>query len=119
MTKLDGSTTGTKSFTGEICKQLFNCEELPVVYYDPIECEVINYDSSLLSSDQKYMLEIYNAVSSSFCSESLKERDPGNILHSRWLTTANRLLRLYISTLQVSENFHLIVMFIIKVHIPM
>ena len=45
-------------------------------------------------------------------------KSPGKISHSRWLTTANRVLRLYASTSEPSESLILIVDFIVKVYIP-
>ena len=117
--KLDGPTTGPKGFTGSICRQLSKCEELPLIDFEPVECEDIDCDPSILSTDQKYLLEACRAVSTGECGESLQHRDPGNISHSRWLTTANRLLRLYMSTETPSDNFLLIVQFIMKVYIPM
>lgn len=39
--------------------------------------------------------------------------------HSRWLTTANRILRLYISTENPSENMTSIVEYIMQVYAPM
>ena len=116
--KLDGPTTGPKGFTGSICKRLSKCEELPLTSFQPVESENIDCDVEKLSTDQKYLLEVYRAVSSGECSESLQHRYPGNISHSRWLTTANRILRLYMSTENPSENFQLIVKFIMSVYIP-
>lgn len=38
--------------------------------------------------------------------------------HSRWLTSANRILRLYVSTLNPSENLQLLVNYVVKVYAP-
>ena len=38
--------------------------------------------------------------------------------HSRWLTTANHILRLYISTVEPSQTLKIIVKYIMKVHAP-
>ncbi|CAH0397212.1 unnamed protein product [Chilo suppressalis] len=53
---------------------------------------------SSLSTDQEYLYQIYQAVSSGSCSQVLSNRNPGKMVHSRWLTTANRILRLYVTT---------------------
>ena len=53
------------------------------------------------------------------CSADLATRDPGPINHSRWLTTANRVLRLYIATERPSDGLQCIVQFIMKVYAPM
>ena len=39
--------------------------------------------------------------------------------HSRWLTTANRLLRLYISSSQPSQSLVTLVEYIVKVYAPL
>jgi len=57
-----------------------------------------------------------------FCTEtvdeSLSDCDLGNISHSHWLTTANRFLRLYISTDDPSYELVTIVEYIIKFYVP-
>lgn len=50
---------------------------------------------------------------------SLATRNPGKLSHARWLTTANRILRLYVSTTNPSANLIEIATFIIKVYAPM
>ena len=71
-----------------------------------------------LSPDWKYLLMIYGAVSSGKCNHNLAKNCPGKISHARWLTTANRILRLYISTEDPSNNLLLIVDYIMKVYVP-
>ena len=48
--------------------------------------------------------QIYNALISGFYSNDLSNRDLGKINHARWLTTANRLNRLYVSTEEPSNE---------------
>lgn len=43
-------------------------------------------------------------------------RQPGKMVHSRWLATANRILRLYVSTAEPDESLVILVHFIIKVY---
>ena len=62
-----------------------------------------------LSSDQKYLLEMYQAVSSGLCQPTLASLKPGKMTHSRWLSTALRALKLYVSTEKPSCNFKLVV----------
>ena len=71
---------------------LENCEKPSVVSFDPIEVELPNIDPKGLSTDQKYLFDICNGISRGNISISLSLRDPGKISHSRWLTTANRIL---------------------------
>ena len=115
---LDGETTGPKSFIGPIDSQLKNCEKLPVVKFQSIYCELPDIDRKILSKDQQYLLDISSAIKSGSCTVDLAIREPGPISHSRWLTTANRVLRLYISVESPSEEHHILVGFILKSYMP-
>ena len=57
-----------------------------------------------LSNNQKYLYDISTAVGLCQVSESLTARQPRRILHSRWLITASRLLKLYVSTNNPSDT---------------
>lgn len=116
---IDGQTAGPKSFTGPIGHQLTGCEKLPVVCYEPIDCSIPDIDRNLLSKDQQYLLDISGAITLGHCPEDLANRDPGPLSHSRWLTAANRILRLYISSSDPSGNLKEIVGFILKSYMPM
>ena len=48
----------------------------------------------------------------------MRVRDPGNISHSRWLTVANRILRLYASTQNPSSQLIKLVKFVMLVYVP-
>lgn len=72
-----------------------------------------------LSTDQQYLHDMCEAISGGVCSEELSKRDPGAISHARWLTTANLVLRLYVSTEQPSENLVSVVTYISRVYCPM
>ncbi|GBN13496.1 hypothetical protein AVEN_134358-1 [Araneus ventricosus] len=52
------------------------------------------------------------------CSDELATRSPGTLSHSRWLATANRVLRLYVSSLAYSLNLKQIAEFVINVYTP-
>ena len=117
--ELDGETTGPVGFKGPIGKQLNDCEKLPVTEYKKIPSENINTDIRDLSTDQHYMLDIYKAVSSGECDDSVAMRSPGKIAHSRWLTTANRIMRLFVATSDPSDNLIRITTYIMKVYVPM
>ena len=72
ITQLDGKSTGPKGFSGPIGKLLNNCEGLPILDFAQIPGEnihVSNMDD--LSTDQKYLLSIYRAISSGEVSDSL------------------------------------------------
>lgn len=116
---LDGPTSGPRAFSGPVGKALANCELQPVTTFEKIESELPQIQVEILSSDQRYLLEICQAVNSGICSESFGFRDPGKLAHSRWLTTANRILRLYVATELPSEELKTLAIFIMKVYAPM
>lgn len=114
----DGSTTEPQGFSGEIGKLLETCEKMPVVRFQPIEAEMPDVDVAILSTDQKYLYQACNAISSGNFSFDLFKRNPGPLAHSRWLTCANRILRLYAATEVPSTNLKILSSFVIKVYAP-
>ena len=117
---LDGPTTGPKGFAGTIGKSLHNCEKLPIVNYVPLSCVLPQHvTSNDLSTDQKYLFDLCTAISVGVCQVDLSLRNPGLINHSRWLTTANRILRLYVATRSPSDELQTLVVFILTVYAPM
>ncbi|GBM23704.1 hypothetical protein AVEN_257620-1 [Araneus ventricosus] len=92
--------------TGPIGQQLNCYEKLPVFDYEPIDCSIPDIDRNLLSKVQ-YLLDILNAITLGHCPEDLANREPGLLFHSRWLTAANRVLRLYISSSDPSGNLRM------------
>ncbi|CAG4928614.1 unnamed protein product [Colias eurytheme] len=118
--KLDGTTSGPRSFMGPIGKDLKDCEIRLLINYRSISCilpDISNVQD--LSSDQQYLYDICMAINCGHCSISLSKKNPGKIVHSRWLTMANRLLRLYVSTTSPTENLIHLVTFILNVYAPM
>jgi len=136
MQHLYGLTHGLRAFSGPIDKVLSKCEQLPVTTFENIEvafancefanyanCEIVNCELCLivneLSTDQQYVWEITNVVSNGYCPQALPKREPGALNHSRWLTTANRLLRFYVSTEDPSEGLKALAHYVVKVYAPM
>ena len=115
---LDGDTTGPASFCGEIGKQLPGCEKLPVVHFEAIESEDIIITKTDLSKDQQYLLDIITAIQTGHCTPDLAVKDPGPLSHSRWLTCANRILRLYISQLSPTNELKILASYIVKTYAP-
>ena len=72
-----------------------------------------------LSTDSKYLYKMANAISNGVVPADLSHIKPGPIAHSRWLTKANRLLRLYVSTENPSRNLKILATHIMKVYAPM
>lgn len=52
------------------------------------------------------------------CPEDLARRNPGNLSHARWLTLANRVLRLYVATQDPSIQLCKLAEFVLKVYAP-
>ncbi|CAH1108324.1 unnamed protein product [Psylliodes chrysocephalus] len=61
---LDGRTTGPETFSRSIGLLLQKSETFPLIKYKHIKIEVdlLSFDVKDLSTDQRYLLEIYHAV---------------------------------------------------------
>lgn len=116
---MDGKTSGPRGFTGPVGKLLSSCESLPVVDFESIVSDFVQTDALDLSSDQKYLYEMCHAISSGYVSRDLALRAPGNMSHARWLTTANRILRLYVASEAPSANLLSLTTFVMRVYAPM
>ena len=116
---VDGATTGPQAFFGPIEKSLTTCDSLPVCKYEKIDGELPMIDIQDLSTDQKYLHKICTAVINGQCPQDLSLRNPGAINHSRWLTTGNRILRLYIGSEKPSHELMTLAKFVIRVYAPM
>lgn len=86
--------------------------------FQPIESDPIEVDMEILSKDQKYLLLIYRAVGNGSVQQNLSSMSPGTMHHARWLTTANRILRVYVSTNEPSSELLVLVEYIMKVYVP-
>ena len=85
--------------------------------YTSVPIALPEMDKKDLSTDQKYLLYISKAVLSLECLPDLANRGPGTMSHSRWLTTANSILRLYVSTAEASESVKLLEEYVMKVYV--
>ena len=115
---LDGKTTGPRGFTGEIGKNLEDCLMLGIVDFEPIPSNLPDINQSNLSTDQKYLYNIHKCISRGEVPDDMVHRNPGKLAHSRWLTTANRVLRLYVSTAEPTDLLKTVVEYIMKVYAP-
>jgi hypothetical protein len=89
-------------------------EKLPICRFAAIQSSLPkNIDELDLSKDQKYLYDICKAVECDAVSQDLK---PGPVVHSSWLTTACRILRLYVGTTRPTKNLNILVKFILKVY---
>ena len=118
---LDRAFTGPQGFSGSIEKRLATCTQELVSSFKAVRLieDLSNVDPKKLSTDQQYLLEICNGINAGECSIDLSIRNPGCLNHFRWLTTANRILKLYVSIKIPSEKLQALAMFIIRVYAPM
>jgi hypothetical protein len=95
---------------------------LPIVKFQRISGKLPalfdDMSTNELSTDQRYLYEMCESISKGVVSQSLADRNPGNLSHSRWLTLANNVLRTYVGTQKPSNDLKAIVTFIIKVYAP-
>lgn len=72
-----------------------------------------------LSNDVKYMYRMAKAISAGVVPVDLANVKPGPMSHARWLTRANRIMRLYVSTNNPSKNLKTLTIYVMKVYVPM
>jgi len=91
---------------GQIAGMLeFDTQQKPIAEFSPVSGCVVKVKDTVindLSTDQLYLLKICLLIQCGYhASENhisyLQTAQPGAISHARWLTKANRLLRLYVS----------------------
>ncbi|GBN09874.1 hypothetical protein AVEN_31844-1 [Araneus ventricosus] len=85
-------------------RQTTNCEKLLIINFESTDLDEININKTDLSEDPQYILDIVKANQTGQCALDLAVRDPGPLNHSRWLTCANRVLRLFISQTRSSSD---------------
>ena len=117
--KKDGKPKGPSAFPGPIGKSFKNCESCPIVSFQGIEADdiMIGFDNLELSTDQKYLGQMHQAIRNGSVSDSLARRDPGNVSLARWLTIANRIIRVYVSTNEPSDELKALVEYVMKVYV--
>jgi len=118
----DGTTSGPTAFSGNIGKALEKCHELSVVKCEARENNLPNVLQDItainISKDQQYLYNICKAIEAGQVTESLAKKEPGPLVHSRWLTTANRILRLNVSSTSPSTELVLLSDYVLRVYAP-
>lgn len=128
--ELDGSTLSGNRFSGPLGKLLPKVTQLPIkenINALLIGEGLINLPTEVindLSADQYYGYRMVHAIQSGIIPKDLVFLEVGPICHSRWLTTANRFLRLWISVHGLADeavitNLKRIIEFIMGVYYPM
>ncbi|GBL78089.1 hypothetical protein AVEN_181726-1, partial [Araneus ventricosus] len=110
------------SCIGLISSKLPDCEKLPVVSFKPIKCDLPYHsadDLRKLNNDLMYLFQISKAIKSGECQENLPSMNPDKLNKACWLTSANRILRLYIATKNPNNKFLEIVTYILTVYVVM
>lgn len=115
---IDGETAGPGTYSGPIGKTLKDAETLPVVKFRRMNFTKPPVDIELMSSDQRYLLDLCIAISEGKCSPGLARTKGGPVNGSRWTTTAARALRTYIGTQSPSTQLRKIVKYILEVYAP-
>ena len=121
--KLDSKTSGTHDYSVPTGKSLSFCEKLPIINCDAFESvkcpDPPIADTRDLSSDQRYLMNMWRAVKEGTCSKDLAGRSLGKLYHARWLTLANKILQSFIETENTSYQLRALVKFIMRVYAPM
>ena len=125
---LDGKTNSDHSFSGPIGKALDNAVNLeinPKFQAITVGRPLIALDQDViddLSSDQKYGYRMVMAIRAGKVPTDLALLDIGPVFHARWLTTANRVLRIWVTKHGFKgtnlTNLRMIVEYIVGVYYP-
>ena len=115
-----GPTNGPSNHKGIIGDEIQNCENIEIfedfviMHGTPLpEFELID-----LTTDQAYLYRIIKVIESDVIDYELFKLKPGKIFHSRWLTIANRLCRLYVTKNNPETELTLLMPFIVSVYGP-
>lgn len=127
ITELDGKTLTNNKWSGTIGNMLDTATELEInpsfaslFFPEPLTpCDDIVKD---LSTDQAYCYRITQAIRTGVLPTDLALLEIGPVSHSRWLTTANRICRIWVSKHGLKGNdlktLQLLVEYIVGVYYP-
>ena len=124
----DGPTSSDHTFAGPLGKALHSVTDLePNTSFSRIIVgpELIKLDQEViddLSSDQNFGYRMVSAIRSGSVPLDLQQLDIGPVYHARWLTTANRFLKMWVCKHGFRgkdlANLRMIVQFIVGVYYP-
>ena len=118
--QIDGKTTGPKTFSGPIGKQLEICQTFPILRtFRPIQSpipQLSDEEISDLSTDQNLLYRLCKAINDGAVDDNLGNRTIGPLNHARWVTAGARVLRLYMATPKPTRGLKVITTFIVKVY---
>ena len=121
---IDGKSSGPHAFQGALGKsvsvnltqiQIVNFKSVTGLVKDLPQCVVQDF-----SCDQRYLYDICLAVQTGHVSDNLASKNPATLNHARWLTLANRLLRLrvYVSSVDPTYILLRLISFIVNHYAP-
>ena len=114
--KLIGPTESSSQWKGALGKSLETCEALSLPSKDIQRISggpsLSELDVKDLGHDEAYLCKIIKAIQSGVIDKTLLREKPGPMSHARWLTTACRICRLFISQDQPCEELHLLTPFV-------
>ena len=126
---LDGKTDSKTGFSNPLGKMLMKVNTMkPNFNFEPINIgpDLIVLPADIvkdLSTDQNLLYLLCKAVRTGYLPPDVAQRKPGAIVHSRWLTTAETFLKLYMSEIDLDEELKdrlkIIVTFIVSDYAPM
>ena len=124
---VDGPTSGNQTRKGELHKQIKSLElnEQEFVDFEPIPAEWEEVMEDLeeflkdFSWDQKMMVYLAILIKTGKCPKAgLEYLKLGKIHHARWMNDGSAYMRLYVSTVDPSQELIWIVTFMVKVFVP-
>ena len=119
---IDEKTTGPATFAGEIRKQIkHKVHQLQLVTFQAVPSDIPQISSQVvndLSTDQRCLCKICQAVSMGKVSEELKRRSPGALHYVRWLTLANLIMHFYFSSSNPSNKLKDLVKILMQLYAP-
>lgn len=117
-----GTTKGPGTWSGNFGIEIKECETYAVnERFEKIQMgdiPLVVADWKKLRGDQKYLYRMVRAINDGVCDAKLAGLKPGPVSTARWLTTACRILRLYISKENPSQALRKLVQFIVKIYAP-
>ncbi len=131
---MDGQSSGPRTFTGIIGKKLEKLTCGPIVNFAPLPGKVQPISTALkkcLSTDQRYLAAISLAIQGGpgcylignsrrawLFSHRASGKKPGTMYQARWVTMANRILRLYADETEPSWVLRRLASFVLNVYAP-
>jgi len=119
---IDGKSSGPHAFQGALGKSVsVNLTQLQIVNFKSVTGLVKDLPQCVvqdLSCDQRYLYDICLAVQTGHVSDNLASKNPGTLNHARWLTLANRILRLYVSSMDPTYILFRLVSFVVNHYAP-